>query len=182
MYGTPSTGQRLPSTTRTHRSNRKCINRKGRSCMGAVFFRAGQRRKKSDQNMSDSFPPLPCAKDLFSSMAVHNWTRVAHTPGEIPFGPNHIAEVRAGEKTICIGRHNDAYFAFAHKCPHAGGYFVNGFIDALGNVVCPLHRYKFAMKNGRNVTGEGYYLKHWPVEVREDGVYVGLDAKSSFWG
>jgi 3-phenylpropionate/trans-cinnamate dioxygenase ferredoxin subunit len=28
------------------------------------------------------------------------------------------------------------------------------------------------MKNGRNVTGEGYYLKYWPVEAREDGIYV----------
>jgi 3-phenylpropionate/trans-cinnamate dioxygenase ferredoxin subunit len=36
------------------------------------------------------------------------------------------------------------------------------------------------MKNGRNVTGEGYYLKHWPVEVRDDGVYVGLEKKSLF--
>jgi 3-phenylpropionate/trans-cinnamate dioxygenase ferredoxin subunit len=34
------------------------------------------------------------------------------------------------------------------------------------------------MKNGRNVSGEGYYLKHWPVEVREEGVYVGLESKS----
>jgi 3-phenylpropionate/trans-cinnamate dioxygenase ferredoxin subunit len=31
------------------------------------------------------------------------------------------------------------------------------------------------MKNGRNVTGEGYFLKNWPVEIRDDGVYVGLE-------
>jgi len=36
------------------------------------------------------------------------------------------------------------------------------------------------MKNGRNVSGEGYYLKHWPVEVREDGIYVGLEANKLF--
>ena len=50
----------------------------------------------------------------------------------------------------------------------------DGYIDALGNIVCPLHRYKYNMENGRNVSGEGYYLKHWLVECREDGVYVGL--------
>jgi 3-phenylpropionate/trans-cinnamate dioxygenase ferredoxin subunit len=84
----------------------------------------------------------------------------------------------ADEKRICIGKFKEEFFAFAAKCPHASGLFVNGFIDALGNVVCPLHRYKFCMKNGRNVSGEGYYLKHWPVEIRDGGVFVGLAPKS----
>jgi hypothetical protein len=51
----------------------------------------------------------------------------------------------------------------------------DGFIDSLGNIVCPLHRYKYDMKNGHNVTGEGYYLKHWPVEMKENGVFVGME-------
>jgi 3-phenylpropionate/trans-cinnamate dioxygenase ferredoxin subunit len=50
----------------------------------------------------------------------------------------------------------------------------------LGNVVCPLHRYKYALKNGRNISGEGYYLKHWPVEIRGNGIYVGLEERSFF--
>jgi nitrite reductase/ring-hydroxylating ferredoxin subunit len=108
------------------------------------------------------------------------WTKVAESLEELPFGPNQLAEVVAAEKRVCIGKYKEELFAFAAKCPHASGFFVNGFIDVLGNVVCPLHRYKFCMKNGRNVSGEGYYLKHWPVEVREDGVYVGLEAKSFF--
>lgn len=109
-----------------------------------------------------------------------NWVKVAESLAEIPFGSNQLAEVTADEKVMCIGRHKGELFAFAPKCPHASGFFVDGFIDALGNVVCPLHRFKFCMKNGRNVSGEGYYLKHWPVEVREDGVYVGLEASGFF--
>lgn len=109
------------------------------------------------------------------------WNKVAESVREIPFNNNGIAELRAGEKPICIGRHKEDLFAFAQKCPHSGGLLVDGYIDALGNVVCPLHRYKFSMRNGRNVSGEGYYLKHWPVEIREDGVYVGFES-SSFLG
>jgi 3-phenylpropionate/trans-cinnamate dioxygenase ferredoxin subunit len=30
------------------------------------------------------------------------------------------------------------------------------------------------------VTGEGYYLKHWPVELRADGVYIGVEDKGLF--
>ena len=110
----------------------------------------------------------------------YRWVKVADSIHEISFGTNDLAEVHADDKRICIGKYKDELFAFAPKCPHASGFFVDGFIDALGNVVCPLHRYKFCMKNGRNVSGEGYYLKHWPVQVREDGVFVGLEAKSLF--
>jgi nitrite reductase/ring-hydroxylating ferredoxin subunit len=109
-----------------------------------------------------------------------SWTKIAETVEAIDFSSHQIAEVMAGDKKICVAKQNNGLFAFAHKCPHAGGFFIDGFIDPLGNVVCPLHRYKYCLKNGRNVSGEGYYLKHWPVEVREDGVYVGLDTNSLF--
>ena len=100
---------------------------------------------------------------------------VAHSVADIPFNAAGLAEVDANGKTICIGQYKEELFAFAQKCPHASGPLSGGFIDALGNVVCPLHRYKFCMKNGRNVSGEGYYLKHWPVKVEADGVFAGLD-------
>ena len=99
---------------------------------------------------------------------------------EISFSANNLAEVVANDKVICMARYKDDLFAFAAKCPHASGILAQGFIDALGNVVCPLHRYKFCMKNGRNVSGEGYYLKHWRVEIRDDGVFVELENKSLF--
>ncbi|HZH36793.1 MAG TPA: Rieske 2Fe-2S domain-containing protein, partial [Flavisolibacter sp.] len=109
-----------------------------------------------------------------------NWVKVAESVHELPFANNDLAEVVVDDKRICIGKYKEELFAFAAKCPHAGGFFVDGFIDALGNVVCPLHRYKFCMKNGRNVSGEGYHLKQWPVAAREDGVFVGFATKSFF--
>jgi len=57
-----------------------------------------------------------------------------------------------------------------------------GYIDALGNIVCPLHRYKYSLQNGRNVSGEGYFLKHWPIELNEDGVYIGLEDGGGLFG
>lgn len=108
------------------------------------------------------------------------WIKIAESVAEISFGTNQIAETKAGDKAICVARHEGQLFAFANKCPHASGHFKDGWVDALGNVVCPLHRYKFCLKNGHNVTGEGYYLKHWPVEVRDDGVYVGMKPAGLF--
>ena len=102
------------------------------------------------------------------------WHQVALSVAALDFADNHIAVVETAGKKLCIGRYQDKLYAFAYKCPHASGIMADGYIDALGNIVCPVHRYKFNLQNGRNTSGEGYDLKHWPVEVREDGVYVGL--------
>jgi 3-phenylpropionate/trans-cinnamate dioxygenase ferredoxin subunit len=109
------------------------------------------------------------------------WHKIAETIHELDFAANNIAVTEADGKKMCMGKFKDDLFAFAHKCPHAGGFLSEGYIDALGNVVCPLHRYKYDIKNGRNVSGEGYYLKHWPVEIRNDGIYVGIEAGGGLW-
>lgn len=109
------------------------------------------------------------------------WYKIADTIHEIAFAANNIAVVEVNDKKICVGRYQESLFAFAFKCPHAGGILADGYIDALGNVICPLHRYKFNMQNGRNVSGEGYYLKHWPVALRPDGVFVEMEEKGSFF-
>ena len=112
----------------------------------------------------------------------YKWHKVADDLNEIDFADNNIAVVDLDGKNICLGKFKDSLFAFAYKCPHAGGILAEGFIDALGNIVCPLHRYKYDLKNGRNVSGEGYYLKHWPVEIKEDGVFVGVEESGGLFG
>ena len=74
------------------------------------------------------------------------WHKVADHMNEIDFATNNIAVVEVNNKKICLGKFNETVFAFAYKCPHAGGLLADGFIDNLGNVVCPLHRYKYDMK------------------------------------
>lgn len=110
--------------------------------------------------------------------------KIAEHPNELNFSSNNLAEVMVEGKKICVGRmgtmsgnletdrESIRLFACAAACPHAGARMANGQIDQLGNIVCPLHRYKFSMVNGRNVSGEGYHLKTWKVEWREDGVWV----------
>ena len=98
--------------------------------------------------------------------------KIAEHINELHFNSNNIAVAELNGKKICVARHAENLFAFAYKCPHAGGIMADGYLDALGNVVCPLHRYKFSVQNGRNVSGEGYHLKHWPIEISEEGVFV----------
>lgn len=110
----------------------------------------------------------------------YSWHKVADHINELDFAENNISVTEVKGKKICIAKFKDKVFAFAYKCPHAGGILADGYIDALGNIVCPLHRYKYDMSNGRNTSGEGYYLKHWPVELREEGVFVAME-NTGFW-
>ena len=110
----------------------------------------------------------------------YNWHQVAESEAELPFATNGIAVVEVKGKKICITKQQQEWFGFAFKCPHAGGIMADGYIDAIGNVVCPLHRYKFSIKNGRNTSGEGYYLKTFPIKTTEAGIFVGLEESSLF--
>src|SRR5438045_3715106 len=108
------------------------------------------------------------------------WIKIAESIAELPFLNNGIAELEVAGKRICVANYKGQLYAFASKCPHASGPLADGFIDALGNIVCPLHRYKFCLRNGHNVSGEGYYLKHWLVSVWADGVYINFVTKRYF--
>ena len=108
----------------------------------------------------------------------YSWHKIAVSAAEIDFSTNGITTVDVNGKKVCLAMHNGTINACAHKCPHAGGIMADGFIDATGNVVCPLYRYKFSLDKGRNVTGEGYYLKTYKVEEREDGLYIELEEKN----
>jgi nitrite reductase/ring-hydroxylating ferredoxin subunit len=102
------------------------------------------------------------------------WHKIADHINELQFQENNICLIEVKEKQMCLAKYNNELFVFAFQCPHAGGFLIDGYIDAQGNVVCPIHEYKYSIKNGRNVSGEGYYLKHWPVEIRDDGIYIGM--------
>lgn len=103
------------------------------------------------------------------------WFKVADSKTELNWQPNNLLAAEVGGKKITLARVGSDIYACAYKCPHASGILADGFIDATGNVVCPLHRYKFNLTNGRNVSGEGYYLKVYAIEEREAGLFVGFE-------
>ncbi len=105
------------------------------------------------------------------------WHKVSENEEMLPWQENQMCIVTGGDKTLTLARFNDQLFAFAHKCPHASGIMADGYLNAAGQVTCPLHRYRFDLKNGRNTSGEGYYLKTYQVEKRPDGIYIGWEDK-----
>lgn len=87
---------------------------------------------------------------------------------------NKPIEVLVNDKEVGILKQAGRIYAFAAKCPHAGARLCEGWIDAQNRIVCPLHKYRFDPANGRNTSGEGYKLKTYPVEIRDEHIYIGL--------
>jgi 3-phenylpropionate/trans-cinnamate dioxygenase ferredoxin subunit len=109
-----------------------------------------------------------------------HWVLVTDAPLSLDWPDNQLLDLEVDGKKITLAKFKEDYFAFAQKCPHASGRMAQGYINPLGQVVCPLHRYAFDMKNGRNTTGEGYFLKTYPVELRPNGLFIGFKPNSFF--
>ena len=109
-----------------------------------------------------------------------HWVLITDAPASLDWPDNQLLDLEVEDKKITLARFKEGYFAFAQKCPHASGRMAQGYINPLGQVVCPLHRYAFDMKNGRNTTGEGYFLKTYPVELRPNGLFIGFKPNSFF--
>jgi nitrite reductase/ring-hydroxylating ferredoxin subunit len=105
----------------------------------------------------------------------YQWHKIADTENEIRMEENGIAVIEWEGKKLCLAKWSDRWFGFAYLCPHAGALLSKGYVDALGNVVCASHHYRFSLQHGRDSAGEGYHLRRWPVEKREDGIYIGME-------
>ena len=111
----------------------------------------------------------------------YQWVKVAESMAEVTQrGSRAIAEINTRGKTICLVNSGNQLYACAAKCPHAGGRLADGATDSSGNIICPLHRYRFRLSNGYNSSGEGFHLRTYPVIENEEGVFVGFPASPGF--
>jgi nitrite reductase/ring-hydroxylating ferredoxin subunit len=92
------------------------------------------------------------------------------------FPDRQVVKVNAGNKYICFTRNNEAFFAFDDRCPHQGMPLTQGKCTEENEIWCPFHQYRFDLKNGR---GHGLYLPIYPVEIRENGIFIGFER--GFW-
>lgn len=104
-----------------------------------------------------------------------SWYKVSGSEEALSWQPNQMCIAAVAGKTLTLARYGAQLYAFAHLCPHAGGCMAEGYINAAGQVTCPLHSYRFDIRTGRNTSGEGYFLKTFAVEKKPDGIYVQLE-------
>ena len=100
-----------------------------------------------------------------------SWFRV----GDVDMlGTGRISTVQAGHYAVCLTRTEKGYGAISNRCAHQGGPLGDGFLQD-GCVVCPWHGDEYDPHTG--ATPPDYDdppVASFPVEIRDDGVYVGV--------
>ena len=98
------------------------------------------------------------------------WHR-ALAPDELPDG--RVKPVTCEHRTVCVTHFEGEYGALDNRCPHQGGPLGEGSIEN-GYLRCPWHGWDYHPLTGRPPGGFEDAVQTYPVEVREDGVYVGF--------
>jgi pyruvate oxidase len=108
-----------------------------------------------------------------------SWHRVASLE-ELPEGRVKTVTLDEGtqEKSICLTHHEGRYAALVNHCPHQGGPLGEGSIEK-GWLRCPWHGWEYCPHTGDSPGGHDDGAATYPVEVREDGVYVGLEPEAA---
>ncbi len=91
--------------------------------------------------------------------------------GELDEG--RVTTVTVGHHTLAVTNHEGTYGCLDNHCPHQGGPLGEGSIEN-GKLRCPWHGYDYDPTTGTPPPPFDDAPACYPVEVREDGVYVTL--------
>jgi len=105
------------------------------------------------------------------------WLRIPGLPTAAQWENGKIIRTQIKGKDLIVVRHQDGFHALPAKCPHAGGPLDGGWCTEEGAVVCPWHRYEFDLATGKNITGEGYNVQRYDVELRSNGFFISWPEK-----
>jgi len=90
---------------------------------------------------------------------------------ELPEG--RVMPKAIGVHSVCITHFEGEYAALLNKCPHQGGPLGEGSIEN-GMLRCPWHGWDYHPTTGSPPDGYGDCVPVFPVEIRDDGIYVGV--------
>lgn len=101
-----------------------------------------------------------------------HWHKVTG-PGELEDG--QVKAVSISGRKIALIRLRGRYGALDGVCPHQGGPLAEGLIEG-GLLRCPWHGWGFDPFTGQAGEGRHVAVTAYPVEEREDGIYVQMAA------
>jgi thiamine pyrophosphate-dependent acetolactate synthase large subunit-like protein/nitrite reductase/ring-hydroxylating ferredoxin subunit len=108
------------------------------------------------------------------------WYRVADVD-ELPEG--RVKTVTAGTHSMALTHIDGQFTAMDNRCPHQGGPLGEGSIESGEGgqcwLRCPWHGWDFDPQTGLPPGGhEDSGQRLFPLEVRDDGIYIGLEAEA----
>lgn len=82
--------------------------------------------------------------------------------------------VQIGDVKICLVLFNDNFFAVQDACTHNSESLSKGWVNHIGEIICPWHNYRFELRTGRPCDSTCADLRTFPVKVDETGFYIGV--------
>ena len=86
---------------------------------------------------------------------------------------DRVMTVTAAHRDFCLTKHEGKFGCMDNKCPHQGGPLGEGSIEN-GLLRCPWHGWDYHPLTGK-APGFDDGVETFPVEVRDDGVYIELE-------
>ncbi len=90
---------------------------------------------------------------------------------ELPEG--RVKSAQCGHRTICLTHYDGRYGALDNRCPHQAGPLGEGSIEN-GWLRCPWHGWDFHPLNGHSPGSFEDGIETFAVDLRDDGIYVGV--------
>jgi thiamine pyrophosphate-dependent acetolactate synthase large subunit-like protein/nitrite reductase/ring-hydroxylating ferredoxin subunit len=87
-----------------------------------------------------------------------------------------VTTVTIGTRSFAVSHHDGQFGCVDNACPHQGGPLGEGTIEH-GWLRCPWHGYDYSPLTGQPPEGFSDAPACFPVEVRDDGVYVSLGSE-----
>ena len=104
------------------------------------------------------------------------WHKVLDSADQLPEG--RVISVTAGHTNICLTHYQDKFCGLDNRCPHQGGPLGEGSIEN-GLLRCPWHGWDFDPHTGQSPGAHDDSIVTFPVEEREDGIFVGVPEEES---
>ncbi|MEO0556248.1 MAG: Rieske 2Fe-2S domain-containing protein [Bacteroidota bacterium] len=102
------------------------------------------------------------------------WVKVFDSPqiADLQFSDTNTLKIVIGKKEICLAKYNEQYFAVSNLCPHQFESLSKGKITHYGEIVCPLHFYRFNLRTGAECQNRTNELKTFQVKVDQTGLFI----------
>ena len=102
-----------------------------------------------------------------------DWSDIADAD-DLPEGGRLCVTVN--DKSLVVLRVNDAVYAIANTCPHAGRPLEEGEVRGL-TITCPFHGYAYNLRNGKNLDHPEFEppVPTFPVRIEDGKVQVAIE-------
>lgn len=75
---------------------------------------------------------------------------------------------------ICLALHDGEFFAVQDACTHNGESLSKGQVNYLGEIICPLHNYRFQLNTGRACDSSSNDLRTFGLKRDNFGFFIGI--------